>query len=109
MIILARANSPSIRATPPTGGRDDGRGQLVGPFLGPLIILSAMTASIPIGIGSLLGALLFYIWGKPITMERSRRDDHWGDLPGSHFLRGLRRAPPDAAAPGQSSNAVCMT
>ncbi|MDU7373994.1 MAG: DUF4310 family protein [Klebsiella michiganensis] len=36
-------------------------------FLGPLIILSAMTASIPIGIGSLAGALLFYIWQKPIT------------------------------------------
>ncbi len=26
-----------------------------------------MTASIPIGIGSLVGALLFYIWEKPIT------------------------------------------
>ncbi|MDU7101041.1 MAG: DUF4310 family protein, partial [Enterobacter sp.] len=26
-----------------------------------------MTASIPIGVGSLLGALLFYIWQKPIT------------------------------------------
>ena len=38
-----------------------------GRFLGPLIILSAMTASIPIGIGSLVGALLFYIWQKPIT------------------------------------------
>ena len=36
-------------------------------ILGPLIILSAMTASIPIGIGSLVGALLFYIWQKPIT------------------------------------------
>lgn len=32
-----------------------------------MIILSAMTASIPIGIGSLVGALLFYIWQKPIT------------------------------------------
>ena len=28
---------------------------------------SAMTASIPIGVGSLVGALLFYIWQKPIT------------------------------------------
>ena len=44
-----------------------GAGNSSGRFLGPLIILSAMTASIPIGIGSLLGALLFYIWGKPIT------------------------------------------
>ncbi|MBP8223338.1 MAG: DUF4310 family protein, partial [Aeromonas sp.] len=32
-----------------------------------LIILSAMSASIPIGLGSLLGALLFYVWSKPIT------------------------------------------
>ncbi|KES14328.1 hypothetical protein GASC598I20_001050, partial [Gilliamella apicola SCGC AB-598-I20] len=32
-----------------------------------MIILSAMVASIPIGIGSLLGALLFYVWKKPIT------------------------------------------
>lgn len=36
-------------------------------ILAPLIILSAMTASIPIGLGSLVGALLFYIWQKPIT------------------------------------------
>ena len=44
-----------------------GAGNSSGRFLGPLIILSAMGASIPIGIGSLLGALLFYIWEKPIT------------------------------------------
>ena len=44
-----------------------GAGNTSGRFLGPLIILSAMTASIPIGIGSLVGALIFYIWQKPIT------------------------------------------
>ncbi len=44
-----------------------GAGNTSGRFLGPLIILSAMTASIPIGLGSLVGALLFYIWQKPIT------------------------------------------
>ena len=44
-------------------GHDGGSGR----FLGPLIILSAMGASIPIGLGSLLGALLFYVWNKPIT------------------------------------------
>ena len=44
-----------------------GAGNASGRFLGPLIILSAMTASIPIGVGSLVGALLFYIWQKPIT------------------------------------------
>ena len=76
-----------------------GAGNSSGRFLGPLIILSAMTASIPIGIGSLLGALLFYIWGKTDHRRSDpRRDDPGGDLPGSHFLRGLRQAPPDAAA-----------
>ncbi|WP_240352303.1 DUF4310 family protein [Chromobacterium alkanivorans] len=44
-----------------------GAGNSSGRFLGPLIILSAMAASIPIGVGSLLGALAFYLWGKPIT------------------------------------------
>lgn len=44
-----------------------GAGNSSGRFLGPLIILSAITASIPIGVGSLIGALIFYVWGKPIT------------------------------------------
>ncbi|MNC58284.1 hypothetical protein D3C75_1080050 [compost metagenome] len=44
-----------------------GAGNASGRFLGPLIILSAMAASIPIGIGSLIGSLLFYLWNKPIT------------------------------------------
>lgn len=43
-----------------------GAGNSSGRFY-PLIILSAMAASIPIGVGSLLGALVFYLWGKPIT------------------------------------------
>ena len=44
-----------------------GAGNASGRFLGPLIILAAMGASIPIGLGSLLGALVFYLWNKPIT------------------------------------------
>jgi uncharacterized protein (TIGR03579 family) len=44
-----------------------GAGNTSGRFLGPLIILSAMAASIPIGLGSLAGSLLFYLWNKPIT------------------------------------------
>ncbi|MCM0599165.1 DUF4310 family protein [Periweissella fabalis] len=44
-----------------------GAGNASGRFLGPLLILSAATASIPIGIGATLGALLFYKWEKPIT------------------------------------------
>ncbi|UXN08127.1 DUF4310 family protein [Bartonella sp. HY761] len=44
-----------------------GAGNSSGRFLGPLIILAAMQASIPIGVGSLIGALIFHLWNKPIT------------------------------------------
>lgn len=44
-----------------------GAGNASGRFLGPLIILAAVGASIPIGLGSLVGALVFYLWNKPIT------------------------------------------
>lgn len=44
-----------------------GAGNSSGRFLGPLIILSACGASIPIGIGATLGALGFYAWKKPIA------------------------------------------
>ena len=67
VIILARKFT--INQSNSTYGADVmmGAGNASGRFLGPLIILSAMTASIPIGVGSLLGALVFYIWQKPIT------------------------------------------
>lgn len=44
-----------------------GAGNTSGRFLGPLIILAAIAASIPIGIGSLIGALIFYVWQKPVA------------------------------------------
>ena len=44
-----------------------GAGNDTGRFLGPLIILSAVTASIPIGIGATVGAAVFYAWKKPIA------------------------------------------
>lgn len=44
-----------------------GAGNSSGRFLGPLIILSACTASIPIGVGATLGAIGFYLWKKPIA------------------------------------------
>ena len=67
LIILARKFT--INQSDSTYGADVmmGAGNTSGRFLGPLIILSAMAASIPIGLGSLLGALLFYLWNKPIT------------------------------------------
>lgn len=43
-----------------------GAGNQTGRFLVPLIILSAITASIPIGIGSTIGAAIFYAWKKPL-------------------------------------------
>ena len=44
-----------------------GAGNAAGRFMGPLVILSAASASIPIGIGSTIGALIFYAWKKPIA------------------------------------------
>lgn len=44
-----------------------GAGNDTGRFLGPLIILSAVTASIPIGLGATAGAAAFYAWKKPIA------------------------------------------
>ncbi|MGV3002299.1 DUF4310 family protein [Vibrio sp.] len=67
IIILARKYT--INQSNSTYGADVmmGAGNSSGRFLGPLIILSAIGASIPIGIGSLVGALIFYQWQKPIT------------------------------------------
>lgn len=44
-----------------------GAGNASGRFLGPLIIISASSASIPIGIGSVIGAAVFYAWKKPVA------------------------------------------
>jgi uncharacterized protein (TIGR03579 family) len=44
-----------------------GAGNSSGRFLGPLIIISAASASIPVGIGSLLGGAFFYLWNKPVA------------------------------------------
>ncbi|MGV3344749.1 DUF4310 family protein [Enterobacteriaceae bacterium LUAb1] len=67
VIILARKFT--INQGDSTYGADVmmGAGNASGRFLGPLIILSAMGVSVPIGLGSLLGSLVFYLWGKPIT------------------------------------------
>jgi uncharacterized protein (TIGR03579 family) len=44
-----------------------GAGNASGRFLGPLIVISAANASIPIGVGSTIGAAVFYIWKKPVA------------------------------------------
>ncbi|AQZ45653.1 putative inner membrane protein [Paenibacillus larvae subsp. larvae] len=44
-----------------------GAGNASGRYLGPLIVISAATASIPVGIGAIAGAGAFYAWKKPIA------------------------------------------
>jgi len=44
-----------------------GAGNASGRFLGPLIIISAASASIPIGVGAVVGAAIFYAGKKPIV------------------------------------------
>ncbi|WP_334472059.1 DUF4310 family protein [Arsenophonus sp. PmNCSU2021_1] len=67
--IIMFARKFTVGQTNSTFGADVmmGAGNTSGRFLGPLFILAAMAASIPIGIGSLIGSLLFYIWKKPIA------------------------------------------
>lgn len=38
-----------------------GAGNSAGRYLGPLVIIAAATASLPVGIGSTIGALLFHL------------------------------------------------
>lgn len=44
-----------------------GAGNSAGRFLGPLIIISAASASIPVGLGAVIGGALFYLWDKPVA------------------------------------------
>ncbi len=68
-LVIVLARKFTINQGNSTYGADVmmGAGNTSGRFLGPLIILAAMSASIPIGIGSLLGALGFYSWKKPVA------------------------------------------
>ena len=68
-LIIVFARKFTIAQANSTFGADImmGAGNTSGRFLGPLIILAAMAASIPIGIGALIGALIFYVWQKPVA------------------------------------------
>ncbi len=44
-----------------------GAGNSAGRLLGPLIVISAAMTTIPVGLGSIIGATIFYLWKKPIT------------------------------------------
>lgn len=63
-LIIVFARKFTIAQANSTFGADVmmGAGNTSGRFLGPLIILAAMAASIPIGIGALIGSLIFYVW-----------------------------------------------
>ena len=68
-LIIVFARKFTIAQANSTFGADVmmGAGNTSGRFLGPLIILAAMAASIPIGIGALIGPLIFYVWQKPVA------------------------------------------
>lgn len=59
----------TINASNSTFGADImmGAGNAAGRYLGPLIIISASMASIPVGIGATIGAAIFYAFKKPIA------------------------------------------
>lgn len=44
-----------------------GAGNSTGRFLGPLLVISACSASVPVGIGSITGAAIFYAMKKPVA------------------------------------------
>lgn len=59
----------TINASNSTFGADImmGAGNAAGRYLGPLIIISAVMASIPVGIGATIGGAVFYAFKKPIA------------------------------------------
>jgi uncharacterized protein (TIGR03579 family) len=69
LILAIRKATVASNGAQSTFGADVmmGAGNAAGRYLGPLIILSAGTASLPVGIGSLIGAALFYWWKKPLA------------------------------------------
>lgn len=44
-----------------------GAGNAAGQYFGPLIVIAAITASIPVGIGSIIGAAISYRFNKPLV------------------------------------------
>ncbi|MEK8174088.1 DUF4310 family protein [Streptomyces sp. M19] len=73
MILAIRRATVNSTAGTSTFGADVmmGAGNSAGRYLGPLVIISAGSASLPVGLGSTIGAALFYWWKKPLAGERS--------------------------------------
>lgn len=66
IIIVVKRTMPSGMAASGTNIMM-GAGNATGRYLGPLIVLSAISYSIPAGIGSVIGAAIFHKMGKPIV------------------------------------------
>lgn len=68
-LIILLIRKFTIKESQSTFGADVmmGAGNAAGRYLGPLIIISATMASIPVGLGAVAGAALFYGWRKPIA------------------------------------------
>ncbi|WP_406147709.1 DUF4310 family protein [Streptomyces sp. NBC_01012] len=69
LVLLIRRATVNSAEAGSTFGADVmmGAGNAAGRYLGPLVILAAASASIPVGLGSTIGAILFYWWKKPLT------------------------------------------
>lgn len=67
--LRARSQRPGAAPAASTYGSDIiiGAGNSASRFLGPLVVASALMTSIPIGLGALAGAILFYLWSKPVA------------------------------------------
>ncbi|TNJ60867.1 DUF4310 family protein [Paenibacillus hemerocallicola] len=67
--LRARSQRPDAVPAASTYGSDIiiGAGNSAARFLGPLVVASALTVSIPIGLGALAGAILFYLWDRPVA------------------------------------------
>jgi len=67
VIVLIRKFT--INSSQSTFGADImmGAGNAAGRYLGPLIIISAIMASIPVGIGATIGGAIFYHYKKPVA------------------------------------------
>ncbi|AUM65432.1 DUF4310 domain-containing protein [Brevibacillus laterosporus] len=68
-IIIIFIRRYTIAGSTSTFGADVmmGAGNAAGRYLGPLIVITAIMASIPVGIGATIGAALFYAFKKPIA------------------------------------------
>ncbi|MFD1425524.1 DUF4310 family protein [Kroppenstedtia sanguinis] len=68
-LIILLIRKYTIHSANSTFGSDVmmGAGNSAGRYLGPLIVIAAAMASIPVGIGATAGAALFYAYKKPIT------------------------------------------